>query len=76
MFNQYFDRRPPDEDAAVRAVAEEIRLLDALAQDHADFTIAPGLKNIVRALEAWSWLSLPPLKPSNRPGKRTACWPR
>ena len=63
MFNQYFDRRPPDEDAAVRAMAEEIRLLDALAQDHADFTIAPGLKNIVRALEAWSWLSLPPLQP-------------
>ena len=60
MFNHYFDRRPADEDAAVRAEAEDIRRLDALAQDHADFTIAPGQENIVRALEAWSWLGLPP----------------
>ena len=63
-FHDYADRRrPEDEDAAVRAEAEEIRLLDALEQDHTEFTIAPGAENIVRAMEAWSWLDLPPLRP-------------
>ena len=64
MFRQYFDRRPDDdEDAAMRAVAEELRLLEALAEDHADLTIAPGAENIARALAAWDWLELEGLRP-------------
>ena len=63
-FHDYADRhRPEDEDAAVRAEAEEIRLLDALEQDHSEFTIAPGAENIIRALAAWAWLDLPDLRP-------------
>ena len=64
MFRQYFDRRPgDDEDAEVRAQAEEIRLLETLAEDHAEFAIFPGAENIARALAAWEGLELEGLRP-------------
>lgn len=64
MFQQYFDRHTDaDEDAEVRAQAEEIRLLDALAEDHAEFAIFPSAENVSRALAAWTWLDLTGLRP-------------